>query len=135
MDREFYESYEKLPFSQAEIEMFVNILDSDEFCWDVLCFIAKKHYGKSPTNIQQIVDNLQTERRVKVPITKNSYRFEKRKTLVNRKKAERTVEKLNYMSLVTYENMPPFKKLYLTIRGGQLLQAFDKRKNKKREDE
>lgn len=131
MEYELHMKYRELLFTQREVEMFADILESDDIYRKILHFMVIKLHGKENVTVASISENVLANRRVKVQ-KKKTYQFEIQKAPLDRKATERVIDKLSGMSLVYFENMRPYKLLYLTDRGKMVFQELQKRHNEKR---
>jgi len=130
MDKDLSELYLKTPFSAEVVQMFAAILSKDDVNRSILFYIAKKNNQNEKVSIIQLTEDIRTTRRVKVQ-QKKEYRFETQEdTLIDRKSAEKIVDKLASMSLIYYEHMTPYKFLFITHRGLQVLQPLEQERNK-----
>jgi len=134
LDKELNEEFKHIKFPDEVVQMFRGILEKDEVHINILSFIITKQTLKENVSILQLVENIQTERRVKIP-NKKMFHFEVQKTLIDRKSAERIVDKLASMSLIYYEYMAPYKLLFITSRGLQVFTALKKNKQKETKEE
>lgn len=134
VDKELHESFINVKFPEEIVQLFKSILEKDEVHHDILSFIASKQKEKEKLSVLQLIENIETERRVKVQ-KKKTFHFEVQKTSIDRKSAERIVDKLASMSLLYYEYMTPYKMLFITFRGLQVLQALRQNKQIKTREE
>jgi hypothetical protein len=77
--------------------------------------------------VNDIVENVKIERKERVPKGK-TFVYQKAITNIDRKAAERIVDKLLDMSLLYYTPVKPYKFLYMSNRGWQITEAIINRK-------
>lgn len=129
MDKDLFQQYEKVHFSPEQVRMFASILEKDEVHRLILRYIGAMHGRGKQVSINDLIQNIRIERRVQVTEKKKRH-YVVRDELIDRKTAERVVDKLSWMSLVYYELMTPYKMLFLTNRGAQVLAYLDSSKKK-----
>jgi hypothetical protein len=105
--------YEDVRLTPELRAMFADIVMGDEATLKSFLAIAKHTTNESlGITIKQIVDMVKIDRK-----EKRDHSFEIIHTHINRKHAERVVDKLLSMGLCYYHAIPPSKLLKLTIRG------------------
>lgn len=77
--------------------------------------------------INDIVENVKIERKERVPKGK-TFIYQKTITNIDRKAAERIVDKLLDMSLLYYTPVKPYKFLFMSKRGWQITEELINRK-------
>lgn len=134
MDSELHQKYKDITFPQELVSLFSDIVSSNETARKVCTYIGRteqqqrKDEGVSRgVTINEIVENVMVERRTRVKEKGRTYSYDKTKTNIHRKTAERQVDKLLDMSLLYYESVKPLKFLYLTKRGWQVVEEIVKR--------
>lgn len=138
MDNDLHLKYEKVKFSDEILDMFIDILEEDQPVIRVLYYIAQELKDKEKPSSEQdgtingvtinnIVENVKIERLVRHNKGK-SYKYETEITHIHRKTAERIIDKLLSMSLLYYKPVKPYKIIYLTYRGKQILKRLYERK-------
>ncbi|MEK3992645.1 hypothetical protein [Robertmurraya sp. FSL R5-0851] len=125
MDKELHLTYEKKLFPQEMVHLFCDLVQSDETTKKIILFIGKLEKKRTKgeetitgITINEIIDNVQVERKTKDE-KKHTYKYEI--TNLHRKTTEQQVAKLLNMSLLYYESVKPYKMLYLTQRGWQVI--------------
>lgn len=124
MDFVLNKKYERITFDDVIVNMFAEILSKDEVYWKVLLYIASATKKNKDTTIISLIENIKIERRVKV-INQTSHSYIKKEAYLDRKTAEKIVDKLSDMSLLSYKHMTPYKLLFITVRGAQVLAKLD----------
>jgi len=134
LDSELHQKYKDITFPQELVSLFSDIVSSNETARKVCTYIGRteqqqrKDEGVSRgVTINEIVENVMVERRTRVKEKGRTYSYDKTKTNIHRKTAERQVDKLLDMSLLYYESVKPLKFLYLTKRGWQVVEEIVKR--------
>ncbi|MFS1519633.1 hypothetical protein V1503_24715 [Bacillus sp. SCS-151] len=134
MDAFLNQKYKDVSFSSEVTEMFADIIQQDPNIQELFLFIGKELKNqkaeKSLTGItvSDITDNLILVRATRDEKARGrSYTYKKEKTNIHRKTAERLVDKLLDMSLLYYQKKAPFKFLFLTQRGVQVMSVLIKR--------
>ena len=84
-------------------------------------------------SISHIIENVKVERLVRKNVGKNKYVYEEVFTNIERKNVEKMVDKLMFMSLIYHEAIKPYKFLFLTNRGKQLIAKLVENKSKNKE--
>ncbi|KAA6446906.1 hypothetical protein [Bacillus swezeyi] len=138
MDASLNEKYKQIKFNHELTELFTDIVVGDPVLRRVLVYISssiqkKKKSGISHNfygvTIQEITENVEIERPKRVQKGKRVF-YENQLTNIETRAAGRAVEKLSAMSLIYHENVPPYKVLYITHRGLQVISELINRKNK-----
>ncbi|WP_028393937.1 hypothetical protein [Bacillus cihuensis] len=128
MDKEMNQKYSNVSFPSDIEEMFIDIINKDLVSKKVLNYITRiRREQKKAVTIIDIAENLKIERRVGIKNGK-TMQYEKRFAAIDRKTVERSVDKLSGMSLISYELMKPYKLLSPTLRGAQIVQKLQSRK-------
>lgn len=128
MDSNLNQKYINVDFPNEVIEMFIDIINSDKNMRKIFLFIGSTiqkrskdinsiHHG---VTISDITSNVKVNRREKVEKGR-SIKFEKVLKEIDRKAAEKYIDKLLSMSLLYYSHIPPYKIFYLTNRGKKVL--------------
>jgi hypothetical protein len=127
---ELHQKYKDLKLSPELIQMFTDIIVADEVTKKVFIFIGKmeRNQREEPNTmrgitINDIVENVMVDRLAKVEKGR-SYSYQETKTNIHRKTAEKQVDKLLDMSLLFYKPVKPYKFLFLTIRGWQIIEEL-----------
>lgn len=126
--------YEKVVFSAEVASMFAEIIDKDVSSKKVLVYISKKakeqlalNGSGSGVTINEIVENVEVDRSIRQAARGKSFTYKTVNTNIQRKTAERIVDKLLDMSLIYYRPVKPYKFLFPTRRGLQVLGEISKR--------
>ncbi|NRD80819.1 hypothetical protein HPT25_26180 [Bacillus sp. BRMEA1] len=129
---ELHQKYIDTKFPPELVQMFADIIEADEVAKKVCIFIGRTERGQRGEDlnlrgvtINDIVENVMVDRLTKVEKGR-SYTFHEIKTNIHRKTAERQVDKLLDMSLLFYKHVKPYKFLFLTIRGWQIVEEIVK---------
>jgi hypothetical protein len=130
MNSELHKKHQNVTFPPSLVEMFTEIINEDKTTRKVFIFIGKtlNNQKKVQNHIQgvtvnDIVENVKVERREKVQKGK-SFTYQQVNTNIDRKAAERIVDKLLDMSLLYYTPIKPYKFLYMTNRGWQITEEM-----------
>lgn len=137
MDKDLHLEYAKKLFPQEMVQLFCDLVESDETTKKIILFIGKLEKKRtkgeetiSGITINEIIDNVQVERKTKDG-KKQTYKYEI--TNLHRKTTEQQVAKLLNMSLLYYESVKPYKMLYLTQRGWQVIAELLHREKQNKE--
>lgn len=130
LDSELNGKFEHVSFSPEVTNMFSSILHKNDLHRLILRFIATKQVNRETCSIIDLTESIKTERRVRVN-EKNNVHYVVRNELIDRKTAERLVDKMSSMSLIHYEVMSPYKWLHLTKRGAQVLKGLEEKEELK----
>jgi hypothetical protein len=127
---ELHLKYKDLRLTPELVQMFTDIIEADEVAKKVCFFIGKteRKQREEPNTmrgitINDIVENIMVDRLTKVEKGR-SYIYKETKTNIHRKTAEKQVDKLLDMSLLFYKPVKPYKFLFLTIRGWQVIEEL-----------
>lgn len=125
MNEFLHQKYENISLPTDIVDMFVEVLKQDDLNYAVLRPILEKHKLGQPCTIAQLIENIKVDRRVgKRNKETNSLMFAIEKTNIDRKAAEKIVDRLSYMGLIYSTPELPYKRLYLTRRGIQIIKAY-----------
>lgn len=127
MSRVVQTSFENVRFTNEVINMFADLIADNEPTLKVIFYILKNHKNDKPTTIQDIVDNVKVIRRVAKRKGKKVIGYEMAEAPLDRKTAERIVDRLYYMTLISIEEKLPFKQLYISNRGDQVINELANR--------
>lgn len=117
MDAILHQQFKNISFSDDLTLMFATILKDDDASIEILRFIAAQQREQQKVSVQHLIENITLERLVGTKTKNEPLSFKKQLTTINRKAAERIVDKLSSMSLLYYEEMKPYKFFYITKRG------------------
>lgn len=116
-------------------DLFAELLQKDMLNVKILFFIGQCQQKHRHVSIKYITENVYDERRVAI---KNSQKklvsFKSTNTLIDRKAAEKIVDRLVHASLIHVEVEWPYKYLKLTARGLQVAQVIKEKMGDKRND-
>jgi predicted transcriptional regulator len=126
MDTDLHTKHKNLTFPNTEmVDMYIDIMKSDPTMLKVFTYIAKESQSSIKSEIgitiNDLVENIQMKRLVRKDNKGKNYTYESVITNLHRKTAEKIVDRLQYMSLLYYKAVKPYKFFYLTIRGKQLI--------------
>lgn len=127
MSRVVQTSFENVRFTNEVINMFADLIADNEPTLKVIFYILKNHKNDKPTTIQDIVDNVKVIRRVAKRKGKKVIGYEMAEAPLDRKTAERIVDRLYYMTLISIEEKLPYKQLYISNRGDQVINELANR--------
>lgn len=130
MDEKLNSQFENIKFSDEQCELFTEIFSQDVANMKVLFFIAQCKSKKQVT-VKSISENVKIERRYGVKNFKGSVTsFDVNEGYIDRKTAERVVDRLAYASLIYFEVQRPYKFIRLTKRGEQIAININKKLRK-----
>lgn len=134
MDSTLHDLHKKVVFPKDVINLFTDIIINDPVSWKVFIYIGRslKEQQKTVNHIRgitvnDIVENVKIERKERVPKGR-TFVYQKAITNIDRKAAERIVDKLLDMSLLYYTPVKPYKFLYMSNRGWQITEEIINRK-------
>lgn len=112
---------DEIVFDERTCQMFADIIKQDVANVKVLFYIAQCTKESVPVTVKTITENVQVERKMGVKDKRNNLvAFDKQTAHIDRKTAERIVDRLAYASLIYYELQHPHKFIRLTQRGIQV---------------
>lgn len=121
MDKEVHEKHSDTTFDDEFVEMYADIILQDILNKKVLFFIAKCEQSNMQVTVKTIAENVTSNRRVGVRNDSNTLvNFSNKEGLIDRKTAEKIVERLSYSSLIYFDVQLPRKFIKLTARGIQV---------------
>lgn len=130
MDLDLHEKHQSVVFPSNIVDLFTEIISKDLITRKVFIYIGRTLNNQKKINnhiqgvtVNDIVENVKVERREKVKKGK-SFTFQQVNTNIDRKAAERIVDKLLDMSLLYYTPVKPYKFLYMTNRGWQITEEM-----------
>ncbi|MEC1177313.1 hypothetical protein P9B03_02355 [Metasolibacillus meyeri] len=108
-------------FTEEQCSIFAKIIEQDVLNVKILFYIAQCEQNKVKVPIKALSENIQIPR----PVGKKDGRgniksFVVEEVYIDRKRAERVVDRLAYASLITFELQKPHKYIRLTSRGVQI---------------
>lgn len=134
MDSTLHDIHKNVVFPQDVIHLFTDIITSDPVSLKVFIYVGRSLKEQQKTvnhirgiTINDIVENLKIERKERVAKGK-TFIYQKTITNIDRKAAERIVDKLLDMSLLYYTPVKPYKFLFLSSRGWQITEEIINRK-------
>ncbi|MEW8963513.1 hypothetical protein [Paraclostridium dentum] len=139
MDDQLHNQFKSVKFTPEITEMYSSIIQSDLITKKVLLLIARNLHEQENTKklmgvtINDITEKLQIQRKQKVAKGRN-FTFELTHKNIDRKAAERIVDKLLSMSLLYYKPVKPYKYLFMTQRGIQVTQELIKKSEGAKKD-
>ena len=119
MDKTIAEMHNVL-FDEATCALYADILKQDIANIKVLFYIASCTQSNTPVTVKTITDNVKTTRKVGIRNEDNALSFIQKETYIDRKTAEKVVDRLAYASLIYMDVQRPFKYIKLTQRGIQV---------------
>lgn len=140
MDSDLHDKHFNAVFSKEVIEMFADIVSNDLAAKKVFVYIGRTLNNRVKqekqdddailgVTVNDIVEHVMLERKEKVTKGK-SFTYRYTTTNIERKTAERTVDKLLCMSLIYFNSVKPYKFLYMTKRGWQVMEEYLNRLSK-----
>lgn len=132
LNEELHQKYKNESFPHEITVMFKEILIQQEpIAFDVLLAIFMKNRENTSFAIQDLANTIKVERKVRKKRADNTVYFHTETTTLNRKRAERIVDKLAAMSLIYTVNRSFYKYLYVTTRGRDIINMYGKEKLQK----
>lgn len=108
-------------FDDELCQMYTAIIKQDIANIKVLFHIASCEQSNVSVTVKNITDNVKIARRVGIKDAENTLiSFTNKDDFIDRKTAERIVDRLAYASLISYDIQLPFKFIRLTSRGIQV---------------
>ncbi|MGM0879143.1 MAG: hypothetical protein ACQEWV_32020 [Bacillota bacterium] len=134
MDSTLHDIHKNVVFPKDVIQLFTDIITSDPVSMKVFIYVGRSLKEQQKTvnhirgiTINDIVENLKIERKERVAKGK-TFIYQKTITNIDRKAAERIVDKLLDMSLLYYTPVKPYKFLFMSSRGWQITEEIINRK-------
>ena len=132
------QEYKNVSLTKEIVEMFADIIQEDEWMLEVFYYIVKRRQDEKEkfigVTVNEISKDVKLERPVKVVKGKHA-NFEIQTTNIHRQAAGKIVDKLLAMSLLSYKPLTPYKYLFITKRGLQVIKEIVDRKNNQLGDE
>jgi hypothetical protein len=135
VNKDLHEQYQDVRFDKKQIPMFADIISADKVTKKVLTNIGsilldqRKRNSQIGLTVNDIVENVTVNRKEKV-IEGKSFKYRQTVTNIEKKTAERIVNKLLDMSLLYYDSIKPYKFLHMTERGWQITEEIIDRKKR-----
>lgn len=121
MDKEVHEKHADATFENEIVELYADIIQQDILNVKVLFFIAKCEQSNTQVTVKTIAANVTGTRRVGIRDDSNTLvNFANKEGLIDRKTAEKIVDRLAYASLIYFDVQLPRKFIKLTARGVQV---------------
>ncbi|MEE3809553.1 hypothetical protein V2H29_21670 [Lysinibacillus fusiformis] len=118
----------KIIFTTEQCELFAKIIEQDELNIKVLFYIAQCEQNKVKIHIKALSENIKIPRPVGHKDRKGHIKsFIIEEVYIDRKRAERIVNRLAYASLIYFELQKPHKYIRLTKRGAQVAVHIQKK--------
>lgn len=134
LDSTLHDIHKNVVFPQDVIHLFTDIINNDSVSRKVFIYVGRslKEQQKTVSHIRgvtvnDIVENVKIERKERVSKGK-TFIYQKTITNIDRKAAERIVDKLLDMSLLYYTPVKPYKFLFMSNRGWQITEEIINRK-------
>lgn len=135
MNETLHQTYIDLKFDDHLSAMFADIILRDTVLTQVFLYIGrelnkqyKDHNQMIGITVNEVIENVVLDRLTRKPKGK-TFVFEQSHTNISRKAAEKCVDKLLDMSLLYEKPKKPYKYIYLTVRGQQVLLSLSKKAN------
>lgn len=130
MDEKLSSQFKHIKFNDEQCEIFTEIFSQDVTNIKVLFFIAQCEKSAKQVTVKSISENVKIERRYGVKNFRGSVTsFDVNEGYIDRKTAERVVDRLAYASLIYFEVQHPYKFIRLTERGVQIAINIKKKLN------
>ncbi len=135
MNENLHRTYIDLKFDDNTSAMFADIISKDTVLTEVFLYIGrelnkqyKDHNQMLGITVNEVIENVVLDRLTRKPKGK-TFVFEQSHTNISRKAAEKCVDKLLDMSLLYEKPKKPYKYLFLTVRGQQVLVSLSKKQS------
>ena len=129
MNQENAEKYNSVTLNSETLEMISDVIKQDEMNIRILFYIVSCHKSDTAITVKSICENVKVSRRSAVKNSKNEIvSFGKVEDFIDRKTAERIIERLASASLIYFEVQLPYKFIKLTQRGMQVALNIRKRR-------
>ncbi|MFB9759454.1 hypothetical protein [Ectobacillus funiculus] len=135
MNEALHRTYIDLKFDDDTSAMFADIISKDTVLTEVFLYIGrelnkqyKDHNQMLGITVNEVIENVVLDRLTRKPKGK-TFVFEQSHTNISRKAAEKCVDKLLDMSLLYEKPKKPYKYLFLTVRGQQVLVSLSKKQS------
>ena len=113
---------EKHKFDEKTCEVFTEIILQDNLNLKVLYYIVKCQKAGVNVSVKSIASNLNIRKRTAIKDHENkTVKFIYEDGLIERKRAEKIIERLAYASLIYFDVNLPHKFIKLTARGVQVV--------------
>jgi len=125
MEEKLNSQFKHIDFNDEQCKLFTEIFSQDETNIKVLFYIAQCEQSKKPLTVKTISENVKIERRFGNKNHKGSVTsYDVNEGYIDRKTAERIVDRLAYASLIYFEVQHPYKFIRLTKRGVQIAKSL-----------
>ncbi|MCT6922838.1 hypothetical protein [Metasolibacillus sp.] len=112
---------DNIAFTNEQVSLFSEILEQDILNIKILFYIAQCEQNKTKVHIKTLSENIKIPRPVGQKNGKGNIKsYIVEEVYIDRKRAERVVDRLVYASLITFEIQKPHKYIRLTDRGAQI---------------
>lgn len=130
MDSNAQARFKNVAFTEEQCALFTEIVEQDDLNIKVLFFIAQCEQNKKKVHAKEISENIKIPR----PVGSKNHQgdvksFNITEDYIDRKRAEKIVDRLAYASLIYFEVQKPYKYIRLTERGVQVAINIQKRMN------
>lgn len=123
---------DKIIFTVEQCDLFAKIVGQDELNIKVLFYIAQCEQLKVKVHIKALSENIKISRPVGCKDHKGNVKsFVTMEDYIDRKRAERIVDRLAYASLIYFELQKPHKYIRITERGAQVAIHIQKKMQSK----
>lgn len=118
---------ENITFDEQTCELFAKVIQQELLNVKVLFFIVQCEKQGQQVTVKSITDNVLTQRRQGIKDQENNLvGFSTIEGHIDRKTAERVVDRLAYATLINFEIKLPHKFIKLTTRGAQVAMKIHK---------
>lgn len=131
MNEETAKNFSHVEFDEEELKMFSEIIEHDDDNVKILFYITECYKNNKPVTMKSIAENVKVDRRVAVKNAKSEIvSYTPSETYIDRKAAEKIIERLAGASLIYFEVQLPYKFIKLTNRGMQVALHIIRKKQK-----
>lgn len=121
MEEQLHLKYKHVKLTEEQTELFTEIVKQDELNIKVLFYIAQCEQNQKQVTVKSITENIRSTRRIGNKNNRGAVTsFDTVEGLIDRKTAERVVDRLSFASLIYFEIQLPYKFIRLTERGIQI---------------
>ncbi|MED0677626.1 hypothetical protein ABEV55_16195 [Aneurinibacillus thermoaerophilus] len=130
MNREQHEMYKDVSLPGILRKMFADLISSDPVVLQVFSFIAERtwNHEDKETEIGVMFSDLVESVKIKRKVLQKKSRFQEVHTNIERRHAERIVDKFLMMGLCYFRSFGPSKAFYITLRGKEVYVVIKKLK-------
>ncbi|MFJ7954308.1 hypothetical protein ACIQZG_22660 [Lysinibacillus sp. NPDC096418] len=128
MEEKLNSQFKHIDFTDEQCKLFTEIFSQDETNRKVLFYIAQCEQQNKQVTVKNICENVKIERRFGNKNHRGSVTsYDVNEGYIDRKTAEKIVDRLAYASLIYFEVKLPYKYIRLNERGEQVAMNIQKK--------